>query len=95
MTEIPARRRVALRAGPGDLVTGVRRDLLAWVRQYGESGAELVMQPEDAGTHAGADYAERADGTGYGSVPVWTTAESPGDLSAEFRDGSRWNCPAN
>jgi hypothetical protein len=30
------------------------------------------------------DYAERADGTAYGSVPIWTTSESPSDLSAEF-----------
>ena len=84
MTEIPARHRVALRAVLDDLVTGVRPDLLTWVRQYGESGAELVIQPEDVGTHACTDYAERADGTAYGSVPIWTTTESPSDLSAEF-----------
>lgn len=84
MNEIPARHRLALRSVLDDLVSGLRPDLLAWVREYGESGAELVMQPEDVWTHAWTDYAERADGTAYGSVPLWTTKESPSDLSAAF-----------
>jgi hypothetical protein len=84
MTEIPARHRVALRAALDDLVAGRRPDLLTWVREYGESGAQLVGQPEDIWTHRWTDYGERPDGTAYGSVPIWTTMESPSDLSAEF-----------
>jgi hypothetical protein len=84
MTEIPSRHRVALRSVLYDLLAGMRPDLLTWVRRYGESGAELVVQPEDVWTHAWTDYAERADGAPYGSVPIWMTTESPSDLSAEF-----------
>jgi len=62
----------------------MRPDLLTWVRQYGESGAQLVVQPEDIWAHRWTDYAERPDGTAYGSIPIWTITESPSDLSAEF-----------
>lgn len=91
MAETPARCRTDLSAAISDLVTGTRPDLLTWVREYGESGAQLVAQPEDIWTHSRTDYVERADGTAYGSVPIWTTAESPSDLTAEFEiaaDGS-------
>jgi hypothetical protein len=91
MPEIPERRRAALRAALDDLVLGKRPDLMIWVREYGDSGAQLVVQPDDIWTHGWTDYAERPDGTAYGSVPIWTTVESPSDLTAEFEvasDGS-------
>jgi hypothetical protein len=91
MTEIPARHRAAVRAALDDLVAGRRPDLLTWVREYGESGAELVVQPDDIWTHRWTDYSERPNGIAYGAVPIWTTTESPSDLSAEFEitpDGS-------
>jgi hypothetical protein len=84
MAEIPARHRAALRAALDDLVAGRRPDLLTWVREYGESGAELVVQPDDIWTHRWTDYGERPNGTAYGALPIWTTRESPSDLSAEF-----------
>jgi hypothetical protein len=73
------------------LAAGTRPDLLTWVREYGESGARLVVQPDDILARRWTDYAERPDGTAYGSMPIWTTTESPSDLSAEFEiaaDGS-------
>ena len=84
MAEIPARHRFAIRAALDDLVAGRRPDLLTWVREYGDSGAQLVAQPEDIWAHPWTDYAERPEGTACGSVPLWTTMASPSDLSAEF-----------
>jgi hypothetical protein len=84
MSEIPARHRVTLRSVLDDLVRGARPDLLTWDREYGESGAELVVQAGDAWTHAWTDYADRADGTAYGFWPLWPSPESPSDPSAEF-----------
>lgn len=84
MGEIPKRHRAALGAALDQLVTGDRRELLTWVPAYGRSGAELVTQPDEIWNHQWTDYAEREDGSAYGSVPLWTTDESPSDLSAEF-----------
>jgi hypothetical protein len=84
MAEIPARHRPALRAALDDVAARMWPDLLTWVRQYGESGAQLVVQTEDIWAHRWTDYAERPDGTAYGSIPIWTITESPSDLSAEF-----------
>ena len=62
---------------------GRRPDLLVWVRNYGESGAELVTQPEAIWDHPLTDYLQRHDGAAAIVVPLWTVEESPSDLSAE------------
>ena len=65
-------------------MAGRRPDLLVWVHDYGESGAELVAQPEAIWEHPQTDYLEREDGTAAIVVPLWTLEESPSDLSAEL-----------
>jgi hypothetical protein len=66
------------------LAVGDRPELLTWVSDYGQSGTELVIQPDEIWNHHWTNYAEREDGSAYGSVPLWTTDQSPSDLSAEF-----------
>jgi len=80
---IPERHRPAVNAALEELVEGRRPDLLGWVRNYGESGAELVTQPEAIWDHPLTDYLQRDDGTAAIVVPLWTVEESPSDLSAE------------
>lgn len=65
-------------------MNGRRPDLLVWVRNYGASGAELVPQPEAIWDHPETDYLPRQDGTVAIVVPLWTSEESPSDLSAEL-----------
>ena len=66
------------------LAAGGRPGLLTWVSAYGHSGTKLVAQPDEIWSHQWTNYAEREDGSAYGSVPLWTTDQSPSDLSAEF-----------
>lgn len=81
---IPDQYRASVRAELDALVRGERPSLLTWVDAYGTLGAVLVEQPDDVWTHPTSQIELRQDGTGWGVVPLWTIAESPSDLSAEF-----------
>ena len=81
---IPERFRASIKDELDALVHGERRELMTWVVQYGDHGAVLIEQPDEIWTHAGSNFVERSDGSAYGLVPLWTTDESPSDLSAEF-----------
>ena len=85
--EVPRRRRQALRVALDELVAGRRPHMLTWVRKYGRSGTELLRQPDEIWTHRWTDYAERPDGSAYGSLPLWTIDQSPSDLSVAFEIG--------
>lgn len=80
----PQRHRAALRAALDQLAAGDQPEVLTWVAAYGHSGTELVTQPDEIWTHRWTDYAEREDGSAYGSMPLWAGGQSPSDLSAEF-----------
>ena len=80
---IPERLRPVIRAALDALVAGGEPELLTWVKAYGPSGAELVQQPEAIWDHPDTDCLERGDSSAFVVVPLWTTDESPSDLSAE------------
>jgi hypothetical protein len=86
--DVPQRRRQALRVALDELVAGRRPEMLTWVRNYRRSGTELLRQPDEIWTHRWTDYAERPDGSAYGSLPLWTIDKSPSDLSVVFEIGA-------
>ena len=86
--EVPRRRRQALRVALDELVAGRRPEMLTWVRKYGRFGTELLRQPDEIWSHRWTDYAERSDGSAYGSLPLWTIDQSPSDLSVVFEIGA-------
>ena len=47
-----------------------------------------VPQPESIWDHPSTEFGARADGSRFGVVPLWTSSESPSDLSAEFEIGA-------
>ena len=66
---------------------------MTWVDAYGRPGARLVRQPEAIWDHPRSESHDRADGSVYVVVPLWTAAESPSDLSAEC-EITRWGSAA-
>lgn len=91
MTRIPDEVQGAVRQELDALVAGQRPEDLLWVRRYGSTGATLVQQPDEVWDHPYADAVRTQDGGWHIVVPLWTTDESPSDLSAEFlvqADGS-------
>lgn len=80
---IPVDYRPALREVLDELTSGGRPELLTWVNSYGSSGATLVQQPDAIWEHSLSDFVERADGSVFAVMPLWTTEESPSDLSVE------------
>lgn len=78
---IPVKYRGAIRAELDALADDARPEVMTWVTAY---PARLVRQPDLIWSHAGSEIFERDDGTAYGVVPLWTTDETPSDLSVEF-----------
>jgi hypothetical protein len=66
------------------LVRALRPEVLTWVRRYGHRGASVVAQPEEIWTHAWTGAIPTSGGGRSIVVPLWTTDESPSDLSAEL-----------
>ena len=66
------------------LVDGEFPDMLHWVREYGSTGATLVQQPEAIWSHPETSVIPTSDGGWHIVLPLWTTDESPSDLSAEL-----------
>lgn len=54
------------------------------LREYGPAGATLVEQPEAMWTHRWTELTPMNGGGWHLVVPLWTTDESPSDLSAEL-----------
>ena len=80
VSAVPVPFRQALRAELDALVAGERPELLVWVDDY---PATLVRQPDEIWTHPISQVVQRADGSAWAVLPLWTEAESPSDLSAE------------
>jgi hypothetical protein len=75
MAEVPPVFRAALRRELDALVAGERPELMIWVQNYGKSGTSLVPQPEAIWDHALTDFLVRADGSSFGTAPLWTVDE--------------------
>ncbi|GAA1479217.1 hypothetical protein GCM10009623_36630 [Nocardioides aestuarii] len=85
---IPNEIRPALRDELDALARGERPALLTWVENYGHGGAELIRQPEEIWSHPASELQHGSNGSAWGCVPLWTTEESPSDLTAEFEVSS-------
>jgi hypothetical protein len=81
MGNIPEVYRVGIRRELDALTAGERPEQLLWVREY---PATLIPQPEEIWTHSEAGLYHRADGSIWCVLPLWTTDESPSDLSVEI-----------
>jgi hypothetical protein len=78
MGVVPEQYRDAIRAELDALVRGDRPEMMTWVTAY---PARLVRQPDLIWSDAQAELIERDDGTAYADLPLWTTDESPSDLT--------------
>ena len=87
MGAVPEHLHPAIRQELDALVRGERPDSMVWVNRYGRHGATLVRQPDDIWTHEWAESHQVPDGTWHVLLPVWTTDESPSDLTAEVHVG--------
>jgi hypothetical protein len=58
-------------------------DLGLWIRQYGPSGATVVPLPPEAWTSSEAIAIDGQPGVWAIVVDIWTTDESPSDLTLE------------
>ena len=58
--------------------------MLLWVRRYGPRGATLVPQPDEIFEHRFTDAIETVQGGWALDLPLWTTEESPSDLTASL-----------
>ena len=83
MTSVPAELRTPVFAQLQALVRGDLPELLTWVRQYKGTGAALVTQPMKIWTHDDTVVTPIEGGGWHIVVPLWTSDESPSDLSAE------------
>lgn len=86
VTQVPTPLRPALTRLIDDLVAGhVPSEKLTWVQQYGRTGAILVRPPDAIWSHPRTDAVAVATGGWHIVLPLWTTEESPSDLSAEVQ----------
>jgi hypothetical protein len=83
MATVPASVRVAVSDQLDRLVRGEYPDLLTWVERYGNGGATLTAQPDSVFDHPRTDAVAKEGGGWFVVVPLFTTDESPSDLSAE------------
>lgn len=84
MADIPLPLRPVLARLVDDVVAGrVPPEKLTWVRQYGSTGATLVPPPEAIWSHEWSDAVPVDSGGWHVVLPLWTTEESPSDLSME------------
>jgi hypothetical protein len=85
---IPAGLRAVIATQLDLLVRGELPEILTWVADYGPGGAQLIPQPDEIWTHEGSDAGPMTGGGWWAVVPLWTSAESPSDLSAEVKVGA-------
>lgn len=81
---VPIELRPALAEVLQQLVGGEFPDMLHWVGEYGSRGATLVQQPRAIWSHRWTSVTRTSDGGWHIVLPLWTTDESPSDLSAEL-----------
>ncbi len=81
---IPVSLRTAIAEQLKQLVAGQHPGLLLWVREYGVEGVRLIPQPPEIWTHPDSDAIRTVDGGWHVVLPLWTEAENPSDLFAEF-----------
>jgi len=79
---VPSDLRIAIFSQLQALVRGDLPELLTWVRQYKGVGTALVTQPMEIWTHRETEVTPIRDGGWHIVVPLWTSDESPSDLSA-------------
>jgi hypothetical protein len=84
VSAVPIELRAAVAGELDRLVRGELPALLLWVNNYGTEGAVLVQQPDEIWEHRFTDAVRTDDGGWHVVVPLFTTAESPSDLSAEL-----------
>ncbi len=84
VSSLPEHLRPAVAAEIDRLVRGEHPELLLWVHRYGAHGATLVPQPADIFDHRLADAVEAVQGGWALDLPLWTTEESPSDLTVSL-----------
>jgi hypothetical protein len=85
---IPAELRATVSSQLDLLVRGELPELLTWVRDYRSGAAHLILQPTEIWTHPRSAAGPMTAGGWWAVVPLWTSAESPSDLSAELEVGT-------
>jgi hypothetical protein len=85
---IPVELRATISSQLDLLVRGELPELLTWVMDYGPEGAHLIPQPDEIWTHKSSDAGPMTGGGWWAVVPLWTSAESTSDLSAEVEVGA-------
>ncbi|MEH3075055.1 MAG: hypothetical protein PGN11_00005 [Quadrisphaera sp.] len=83
-TPVPEHLRAAVRVELDALVRSERPEMLTWVREYGEDGATLVIQPEEIWDHPASTWGPVDAGGWWVTLPLWTVTECPSELSAEL-----------
>ena len=81
MRTVPESSRAAIRRELDALAAGERPHVMLWVHEY---PAVLVRQPDDIWTHRLTDFKRREDGSAWAELPLWSTNESPSDLTASI-----------
>lgn len=81
---VPEHLRAAVRVELDALCRGERPEMLTWVREYGEDGATLVIQPEEIWDHPNSSWGAVDAGGWWVTLPLWTVTECPSDFSAEL-----------
>jgi hypothetical protein len=86
---VPEHLRPAVAAELDQLVRGARPQMMQWVHRYGprgepDRGAILIDQPEEVFDHRYTSVIEMDDGGWALDLPLWTTEESPSDLTVSM-----------
>lgn len=81
---VPLHLRAAVRVELDALVRGERPEMLTWVKEYGENGATLVIQPKEIWDHPDSSWGTVDAGGWWVTLPLWTVTECPSELSAEL-----------
>ena len=89
MGSVPQHLRSAVTAELDQLVRGARPEMMLWVHRYGprgepEVGATLVDQPDEIFDHRYTGVIELTAGAWALDLPLWTTDESPSDLTVSM-----------
>jgi hypothetical protein len=84
MAAVPVNIRAAVSDQLDRLVRGDYPDLLVWVQMYGGGGTTLTAQPNSIFEHGRTDAIATLDDGWHIVVPLFTTDESPSELSAEL-----------
>jgi hypothetical protein len=84
MAAVPVELRAAVAHELDRLVRGDLPHLLHWVNSHRDQGVLLIRQPDEIWEHRYTDALRTDDGGWHVVVPLFTTTESPSDLSAQI-----------